>query len=96
VIFLLGLLLNAFPFTLDKPANLRIPGVLQRIALCYFFAALIFLKARMKTQALIAAALLLGYWLVMKRIAEYDPGNCDRALRSVGRAVVDGAARSSG
>jgi predicted acyltransferase len=69
VIFLLGLMLNAFPFTMDKLANLRIPGVLQRIALCYCFAALIFLKARVKTQALIAAALLIGYWLVMKTIA---------------------------
>ncbi len=69
VIFLLGLMLNAFPFTLDKLVNLRIPGVLQRIALCYFFAALIFLKARVKTQVIIAAALLIGYWLMMKTIA---------------------------
>ena len=69
VIFLLGLTLNAFPYTMDKLAHLRIPGVLQRIALCYFFAALIFLKARVKTQAIIAAALLAGYWAMMKLIA---------------------------
>ncbi|MGH9768232.1 MAG: acyltransferase family protein, partial [Blastocatellia bacterium] len=69
VIFLLGLMLNAFPFTMDKLAHLRIPGVLQRIALCYFFAALIFMKTRVKTQVIIAAALLLGYWLLMKTIA---------------------------
>lgn len=69
VIFLLGLTLNAFPFTTNNLAQLRIPGVLQRIALCYFFAALIFLKARGRTQAIIAAALLIGYWLVMKTIA---------------------------
>lgn len=69
LIFLLGLTLNAFPFTTNNLTQLRIPGVLQRIALCYFFAALIFMKARMKTQALIAAALLIGYWLVMKTIA---------------------------
>jgi predicted acyltransferase len=69
VIFLLGLTLNAFPFTTNNLTQLRIPGVLQRIALCYFFAALIFLKARVRTQAIIAAALLVGYWLVMKTIA---------------------------
>jgi len=69
VIFLLGLTLNAFPFTMDKLARLRIPGVLQRIALCYFFAALIFSKARARTQAIIAAALLIGYWAIMKLIA---------------------------
>lgn len=69
VIFLLGLILNAFPFTLDKLQHLRIPGVLQRIALCYFFAALIFLQAKARTQAIIAAVLLIGYWAAMKLIA---------------------------
>jgi len=69
VIFGLGLMLNAFPYTTDKLAHLRVPGVLQRIALCYFFAALIFLKARAQTQALIAAALPIGYWAMMKLIA---------------------------
>jgi predicted acyltransferase len=68
VIFLLGLALNAFPFTMEKLAHLRIPGVLQRIALCYFFASLIFLKARARTQVIIAAALLIGYWLIMRLI----------------------------
>src|SRR5262245_11015518 len=69
VIFLLGLTLNAFPYTMDKLAHLRVPGVLQRIALCYFFAALIFLRARVRTQVVIAAALLIGYWAIMKLIA---------------------------
>jgi predicted acyltransferase len=68
VIFGLGLWLNAFPFSGAWFTHLRIPGVLQRIALCYGFAALIFLKARVKTQVWITAALLLGYWAVMKLI----------------------------
>lgn len=68
IIFGLGLLLNAFPYTPEKLATLRIPGVLQRIALCYLFASLIFLKARVRTQAIIAAALLIFYWLAMKLI----------------------------
>src|SRR5262249_55161996 len=67
-IFGLGLMLNAFPFTMEKLAQLRIPGVLQRIALCYFFAAIIFLKAKVRTQAIIAVTLLIVYWLAMKLI----------------------------
>src|SRR5262249_13609898 len=53
LIFGLGLMLNAFPFTIDKLSHLRVPGVLQRIALCYFFASLIFLITKARTQAII-------------------------------------------
>ncbi len=64
VIFGLGLVLNAFPF--DRPwATLRIPGVLQRIALCYFAASLIYLTTRVRGQILATITLLLGYWAVM-------------------------------
>lgn len=69
IIFALGLWLNAFPFTGPWFSHLRIPGVLQRIALCYGAAALIFLKARVKTQVWITTALLLGYWAMLKLIA---------------------------
>src|SRR5262247_3935527 len=40
IIFWLGLLLHAVP-DFDF-ANIRIPGVLQRIAICYLVAALVF------------------------------------------------------
>lgn len=70
VIFGLGLLvLNAFPYTLDKFQHLRIPGVMQRLALCYLFASLIFLKTKVRTQVVIAVGLLVAYWLAMKLIA---------------------------
>lgn len=63
LIFALGILLHAIPwFQWD---TLRIPGVLQRIALCYLVAALIYLAAGPRGQAIWAAALLLGYWAVM-------------------------------
>ncbi|HZS03913.1 MAG TPA: DUF5009 domain-containing protein [Blastocatellia bacterium] len=68
LIFGLGLALHGFPYSWDRLAHIRIPGVLQRIALCYFFAALIFLKTKVRTQAVIAVALLLVYWLAMKTI----------------------------
>ena len=45
--------------------NLRIPGVLQRLALVYLAVALLTLHSRWRTQALVAAALLFGYWGLM-------------------------------
>jgi len=45
--------------------NIRIMGVLNRIALCYFFGALIFCFCKPKVMAGITAALLLGYWALM-------------------------------
>jgi predicted acyltransferase len=62
-LFLLGLLLAAFPkFELE---TLRIPGVLQRIAVVYVVAALLFLKTNARTQAYVGGALLLVYWALM-------------------------------
>jgi predicted acyltransferase len=64
IIFAIGLFLNGFPhFGL---AEYRIPGVLQRIAVCYFFASIIFLNTRTRTQIVIAIALLLVYWFLLK------------------------------
>ena len=45
--------------------TMRIPGVLQRIAVCYLFAALIYLHTNWKQQAVISATLLLAYWFLM-------------------------------
>ncbi|HEV2861969.1 MAG TPA: heparan-alpha-glucosaminide N-acetyltransferase domain-containing protein [Pyrinomonadaceae bacterium] len=66
LIFALGIFLNGFPyFPLD---TLRIPGVLQRIAVCYLFAALVFVKTSWRTQGLITAALLLFYWALVSLV----------------------------
>jgi predicted acyltransferase len=64
IIILLGLFLNAFPkhFNID---TLRFFGVLQRIAVCYVCAALLFLKTSVRMQIVICAGLLIGYWLLM-------------------------------
>src|SRR5258706_8673794 len=63
IIFALGLLLNGFPlYRLD---TIRIPGVLQRIAICYFFGALFFLWTTISVQIGALAVLLIGYaWLM--------------------------------
>jgi len=63
VIFALGIVLNGLP-RFDW-ATIRIPGVLQRIAVCYLIAALLFLTTGWRTQAIVTAALLLGYWGAM-------------------------------
>ncbi|HEY4380294.1 MAG TPA: hypothetical protein VGN01_08105 [Acidobacteriaceae bacterium] len=68
-IFAIKMLLTAFPhFHLT---HLRIFGVLTRIAFCYLVAGLICLavwntRHRARTLALITAALLIGYWALMR------------------------------
>ena len=45
--------------------KVRLLGVLQRIALCYLFAGLIFCTFRLRGMIACCAALLLGYWALM-------------------------------
>jgi predicted acyltransferase len=67
IIFALGFFLNLYPHF--DFATVRIPGVLQRIAVCYLITAVIFLSTNLRTQAIIAVALLLIYWIAMTEIA---------------------------
>jgi predicted acyltransferase len=67
IIFGLGFFLNLFP-RFDF-STVRIPGVLQRIAVCYLITSLIFLTTRVRTQFVIALALLVVYWFLMTRVA---------------------------
>ena len=45
--------------------NIRLLGVLQRIALCYFFAALLFCYLKPGNLVAVCAGLLIGYWALM-------------------------------
>jgi predicted acyltransferase len=65
ILFGLGLVLHAFPFWGVDLGTLRIPGVLQRIAVAYLVASVIVLYTGPRGQAVAAAALLLGYWALM-------------------------------
>jgi len=67
VLFALGLFINGFPDHY-QPATLRIYGVLQRIALCYVLTAVLALWTGRRTQIGIAAACLMGYWIVMRYV----------------------------
>ena len=63
IIFAIGLFLNGFPYF--NLSELRIPGVLQRIAICFFVASIIFLNTRVGTQIVITIVLVIVYWLLM-------------------------------
>lgn len=45
--------------------DVRLPGVLQRIAIVYFVVSLLYLKTSLKTQIITGIVLLLGYWALM-------------------------------
>lgn len=74
LIFLLGYLMYWFPFFRFNAAgnvisapfhNTRFLGVLQRIALCYFFASLLIHYLSAKKVFIVSIVLLLGYWLIL-------------------------------
>ncbi|WP_276504453.1 acyltransferase family protein [Terrimonas pollutisoli] len=79
IIFLIGLFLNWWPFFRwqgdqlsfinwvnkeDPSKGVRILGVLQRIALCYFFASVIIYYLKLKKAFYVGLVILLLYWLL--------------------------------
>lgn len=64
-IAVLGIYLSGVNMAWYNVATMRIPGVLQRIAVCYLIVSLIFLHTSWRQQLLISAGLLLLYWLLM-------------------------------
>ncbi len=68
IIFAIGLAMN-YSVVLLAPSiftAVRIPGVLQRIGICYLAASILFLYTRPRTRAIVVAALLVGYWILMR------------------------------
>ena len=80
IIFLLGIFLALFPkFDFE---NLRIVGVLQRIAIVYLVCAIMYLKTSHLTQLKTGIGILVIYWITMTFIpfngnlaGTLDPGN---------------------
>jgi predicted acyltransferase len=65
ILFLFGLVVNGFP--LFNLGTLRIYGVLQRIAVCFLIASLLYLwNSRAWVAATAAVVALLGYWILMR------------------------------
>lgn len=73
IMFLIGLLLNAFPFVKYENGHyalidfnsLRLWGVLQRIAICYGMASIMVYYIKESTLIIVSAAVLLLYWLIL-------------------------------
>lgn len=75
LIFGLGLLLNLIP-KFDF-AHVRIPGVLQRIGICYLLAAALFLVTSPRGLAIATAVLLTFYVILMTGHGYTDPWSID-------------------
>ncbi len=81
LIFIIGLLLNWYPFirwednqlVFKEWENIRIMGVLQRIAVAYFFAALIIYYFKNKGAAIISLLILLVYAAICMYYNADDP-----------------------
>lgn len=82
LIFFIGLFLNWFPFIkydaaghiVMKPfESLRIFGVLQRIAVSYFFASVIVHYFKVRGSFVVGAFILLGYWFLCVAANPSDP-----------------------
>ena len=82
IIFGIGMFLNWFPFIkynetgkfVAKPfESLRIFGVLQRIALSYFFAAVIIHFLKVRGAFVMSAFILLAYWFLCVAANPADP-----------------------
>jgi predicted acyltransferase len=105
IIFGLGLFLAFFSFVINGSyrelggfgpwfrevcATIRIPGVLQRIAVCYLIASTIYLTTKLRGQMAWVVGLLAGYWILMKYVPV--PGHGAGVLTPEGNfsAYVDG------
>lgn len=86
-IFLLGLFLALFPYF--DFAEIRIPGVLQRISIVFLVCSLLFLSSDWKAQAKWGVASLLGYWILMA----FLPVPIDDVIRE---ALVSGETMRAG
>lgn len=73
-IFAIALLMNGFPTF--QYQYVRIPGVLQRIAVCYLCATLIYLFCSVRGRVIWLVGLLAGYWMLMTLfpVPGYGPG----------------------
>jgi predicted acyltransferase len=73
LIFLIGLLLNGFPYY--NLSTIRIPGVLQRIAVCYLIAGTIFLFSGTRARIFWTCWFLASYWVLMVNGGDFSIEN---------------------
>lgn len=66
ILIAIGLFVNASPIVGLDLHSWRFEGVTQRIALCYFAAAILVLWSSRRGQLIALAACLLGYWAMLR------------------------------
>lgn len=77
IIFLLGLIVNTFPF--NDLGNIRFLGVLQRIAIVNLVCGLLLIYSDIKKIWYFSAILLAGYWALMTLVPvpDFGPANLE-------------------
>jgi predicted acyltransferase len=80
VFSILGVLLFLAFSGIEAYEDVRIPGVLQRIGIVYFFVSLLYLKSKIKNQIVIALSLLVLYWglMALVPVPGVGPANFDK------------------
>ncbi len=73
LIFIIGLFINSFPQWKTDYSQLRIMGVLQRIAVAYGIAAILILALRQNIIPWVTGAILLLYWGILWAFGSGDP-----------------------
>jgi predicted acyltransferase len=66
ILIALGIFVNAMPIYGLDLHTWRMEGVLQRIAVCYFVAAILVLWSNPRGQIIALVACLLGYWAILR------------------------------
>jgi predicted acyltransferase len=94
LLFGLGLLLNGF--FMESLEELRIMGVLQRLALCYALAAVILLHVSERAQIALSVAILIGHALLLQCVKVATLGHdaspiTDNLAAYIDRAVLGSA-----
>jgi predicted acyltransferase len=66
LIIVIGLVINALPYF--HLTDLRYYGVLQRIAICYALASVVYLYAGISGAGIVAVLSIVGYWLLLVHV----------------------------
>lgn len=82
LLFAVGVFLNGYP-SFDWP-TLRVMNVLQRIAICYFLATILYVYLRLSVRTIVSlcGAILVGYYILMMFVPV--PGHGAGVLEPVG------------
>jgi predicted acyltransferase len=80
VLYLLGVLY--YGGLLKHLGNIRLMGVLQRIAICYLVTGLLFIYLRPKALLIVTVVLLVGYWAWLSFIPVPEVGHVSFAERA--------------